>query len=311
MRGGYFWMNRVLVVGSINLDIVVRAPRHPRPGETVLGTAREYLPGGKGANQAVAAARSDAETWLAGKVGHDFAADLLRGFLRTTQVHLELVQVAEAAPTGIAVIVVDDRGENSIVVIPGANADLAETNLHDVIVGPGDVLLGQREIPDDTLLAVFQRGRAQGATTVLNAAPAGGLPAPLARLADVIVINETELWTIIGGQHDGNESLDAIARDAAALQDRFASATMVVSLGARGILALAPGERIFIEGRKVEAVDTTGAGDCLVGSFCAQLALGYSLREALAYANVAASLSVQRQGAAPSMPYRHEVETYL
>ena len=303
-------MARVYVAGSINMDVVARAARHPRPGETVVGTHVATYPGGKGANQAIAAARMGAETILLGKLGTDAFGNQLRDFLCGQGVKLDYLQQTSAAATGLALIVVTDDGENSIVVVPGANALLQPDDLANVPFAAGDVVLSQFEIPLGTIQQLFTRARAMGARTILNPAPAQRCPPDVLALADVLICNETELAFFGNTDPIAASSPDAIAAAARRLRTR-AEQVIVATLGAHGALAVVGGQELHIPGHRVRAVDTTGAGDTFVGATAACLARGYSIERALRDANTAAAICVQRPGAAPSIPTAAEVEALI
>jgi ribokinase len=298
-------MGRVFVAGSINMDVVATASRHPRVGETVAGQAVHYFPGGKGANQAVAAAKLGAPVALIGQLGTDAFGQQLRQFLGLQGVDLTLVKDSADIHTGTAVITIADA-DNTIVVVPGANALVSAEDVAAPVLVKGDVAVSQFEIPQTTIAAFFQRARAAGATTILNPAPALPCGAELLDLVDILILNETELGLLAQAElHDTDEParfIEAVRRLPTA-SDKI----ICVTLGKRGVLALISGEPSLIEGRAVKAVDTTGAGDCFVGALAAQLANGKAIREALQYANIAASICVQRMGAAPSMPTAAEV----
>ena len=302
-------MGRVFVAGSINMDLVATADRHPRIGETVAGTALLYLPGGKGANQAVAAAKLGAPTALIGRLGKDAFGDQLKAFLAAQEIDLSFVQATREAHTGTAVITTANA-DNTIVVIPGANALVSATDVAAPLLARGDVAVSQFEIPLATIAAFFQRARAAGATTILNPAPAIECGTGLLDLVDILILNETELGLLARSELRDTDDpacfLDA-ARSLPFGKDRI----ICVTLGKRGVLALINGEPSIVAGRTVEAVDTTGAGDCFVGAVAAQLAGGRSIRDALDYANAAASICVQRMGAAPSMPTAAEVDALI
>lgn len=302
-------MGRVFVAGSINMDVVATADRHPRIGETVAGRQVLYFPGGKGANQAVAASRLGARTTLIGRLGKDSFGAELRTFLGDQGIDLGYVQEMAEAHTGTAIITVAEA-DNTIVVIPGANGLVGADDLEVVPLLAGDVAVSQFEIPLPAIAAFFRRAREAGATTLLNPAPAQKMPDGLLALVDILVLNETELGFLAGVElSDSDETVEIIdvARQLQARQDQ----TICVTLGKRGVLALAGREEIAVPGRAVTAVDTTGAGDCFVGALAAQLADGAPLRAALAFANAAASISVQRMGAGPSMPTAAEVMAVL
>jgi ribokinase len=299
-------MGRVVVAGSINMDVVAAASRHPRLGETVAGSAVHYLPGGKGANQAVAAAKLGAQTMLIGRLGKDAFGAELRAFLAAQAIDLTHVQQTAEAHTGTAVITLANA-DNTIVVVPGANAFVTATDVAAAALGKGDIAVSQFEIPLPAINAFLRRARAAGATTILNPAPAIEFEAEMLDLVDILILNETELGfltkTELRDSDDHARFIEA-ARSLPIGRDKI----ICMTLGQRGMLALLAGEPLIIPGRAVKAVDTTGAGDCFVGAVAARLAGGNSIASALDYANAAASICVQRMGAAPSMPTSDEVE---
>jgi ribokinase len=304
-------MSRVVVVGSLNMDIVARTERLPTSGETVPGTSLRYYPGGKGANQAVAAAKCRVPTALVGAVGGDDFGKTLRNVLREHGVDISHIETIADAATGTALIVVDDRGENAIVVIPGANGHVGEKHIKHMMIERGDVLISQFEIPIETVASALRYGREHGAVTILNSAPARKVPLDLLSLADILVLNETEL-RVLSGTDEADILTDAIlAKAVHTIRDAAQRQIMVITLGARGAVIYDGDKAFAIAGRKVEAIDTTGAGDCFVGCLGARLAAGDTLDDALRYANGAASLCVQRAGAIPSMPDYGEVVRLL
>jgi ribokinase len=302
-------MGRVFVAGSINMDVVVTADRHPRIGETVAGTAVLYFPGGKGANQAVAAAKLGAATTLIGRLGKDAFGDELKAFLAAEGIDLSFVQQTSQAHTGTAIITVANA-DNTIVVIPGANALVSAADVEAPVLAKGDIAVGQFEIPLPAISAFFKRARAAGATTILNPAPAIEFSRELLDLVDILILNETELGFLTKTELRDTDDYPHFIEAARSLQinkDKI----ICVTLGKRGIVALIDGQPLLIDGRAIKAVDTTGAGDCFVGAVAAQLAGGKPIHDALHYANMAASICVQRLGAAPSMPTAAEVEMTL
>lgn len=299
-------MGRVFVAGSINMDVVATAERHPAIGETVAGKDILYFPGGKGANQAVAAVKLGAPTTLIGRLGNDAFGARLRAFLEGQGVDLGPVQDSTDAHTGTAIITLANA-DNTIVVVPGANGLVSAADVATAALAKGDVAVSQFEIPLPAICAFFQRARAAGATTILNPAPARVFGAKLLALVDLLVLNESELGLLANrGLRDTDEIAPFV--DAALSLQANDRQTICVTLGKRGAVALVNGEVLTVTGRSVKAVDTTGAGDCFVGALAARLALGASVRDAIIYANVAASISVQRMGAAPSMPSAAEME---
>ncbi|BAM91099.1 ribokinase [Bradyrhizobium oligotrophicum S58] len=302
-------MGRVIVAGSINMDVVATAERHPRIGETVAGQSVMYFPGGKGANQAVSAAKLGVPTALIGRLGRDGFGAQLRAFLADQGIDLAAVKESTSASTGTAIITLA-KADNTIVVIPGANAELGAEDLAQVALAAGDVAVSQFEIPQATIAAFFQRAKAVGATTILNPAPASAFDSGLFALIDVLVLNETELGFLADIELGDAPSLQQV-KDAVRALKPNSDQTVCVTLGARGAVAVSDGEARLVEGRAVKAVDTTGAGDCFVGALAARLSQGAPMAEAIGYANLAASISVQRMGAGPSMPSAEEVRALL
>jgi ribokinase len=302
-------MSRVFVAGSINMDVVATAERHPRIGETVAGEAVLYFPGGKGANQAVAAAKLGAPTTLIGRIGKDAFGDELQAFLAALGVDLSFVRQTAQAHTGTAIITLANA-DNTIVVIPGANGLVDAADVAAPTLARSDIAVSQFEIPLPAIRAFFTHARAAGATTILNPAPAIEFGAELLGLVDVLILNESELGFLAKTElHDNDDHARfiAAARSLQIGRDKI----VCVTLGKRGALALVGDEPMVMPGRAVEAVDTTGAGDCFVGAIAAQLAGGATIHDALNYANIAASICVQRMGAAPSMPSAAEVDAAL
>jgi ribokinase len=302
-------MGRVFVAGSINMDVVATADRHPRIGETIAGKQVLYFPGGKGANQAVAASRLGARTTLIGRLGKDSFGAELRTFLERQGIDLGYLQETAAAHTGTAIITVAEA-DNTIVVIPGANALVGTDDVSVVPLVKGDVAVSQFEIPLPAIAAFFRHARGRSATTLLNPAPAMKVAHDLLELVDILVLNETELGLLAGIAISESDD-QARVLDAARRLQASAGQIICVTLGKRGVVALAGREELTVAGRVVQAVDTTGAGDCFVGALAAQLSDGARLSDALTFANAAASISVQRMGAGPSMPTAAEVAAVL
>jgi ribokinase len=281
----------VVVVGSANVDLVVDVPRHPRGGETVLGDRLRRSPGGKGANQAVAAAwAGGVDTTFVGALGEDEAGDLILVSLGGAGVRTELVARADAA-TGTAFVSVDPDGENAIVVAPGANDHLHLDNKHAERIGEADVVLAQLEIPLDVVTKAAGL-RKPGALFVLNAAPSRDLPAELWAAVDLLVVNEHEAADLAGSSE--------------ALLDRVPVA--VVTRGGDGCLVLRRGqEPLHVKGIPVQVIDTTGAGDTFCGVLAAGLARGLDVEAAARLATAAGALAVTRPGAQTAVPSAEEV----
>lgn len=301
---------RVVVFGGINMDLVAGVTRISTPGETVAGHSFATFPGGKGGNQAVAAHHAsggEVAVVLAGKVGDDALGQELLDFYRQQGLATGLIARSPSEPTGTALIQVErESGQNSIVVVVGANGDFVPDEMAAVPIQAGDILLSQFEAPLDCIAALFRRGRSLGTVNVLNPAPAKPMDDGLLALVDILVPNETELAALSGVAITEASSDEEIAAAARSLMSR-SDQKIVVTLGSRGAVAIMGEKTLRVPGRPVTPVDTTGAGDCFVGTLAAALARGLGFAEALATANAAASLSVQREGAGTSMPTAEEI----
>jgi ribokinase len=289
------------VVGSINMDIVATTSVIPVPGQTVSGEELHYYPGGKGANQAVASQRAGAPTRMVGKVGNDGLGVELKDYLSKETITVDSVDVTDGS-SGIALIIVQSSGENSIVVVPGANGKVDEACLPEYVFNDAAVGISQFEIPTPTIEAFFAGCRHRGIVTVLNTAPAVDNIGNTLDLADVLVLNETELNAYASSHITRDSEPEEVFKHARRLR-RFKEQSIVVTLGSRGAVALDIDEEIVVTGVKVDAIDTTGAGDCFVGYLAAGIAGGMDMRAALTRAGQAAAMSVQKAGAGPSMPH--------
>ena len=299
-------MSRVVVVGSLNMDIVMRLPRIPRPGETVHGGRIGRYPGGKGANQAVAAARAGAAVALVGAVGRDDAGDaLLRSLAAAGVDRADVCQTTDAA-TGTAMIVVDSSGANAIALAEGANlAVRPEDAARAVAAHDPAVVVVQREVPDGTVRAAL-RHAPEGAMRVMNAAPLepdADLPLDV---VDLLVVNEIEASDLLGTPVTSADAPDAAKRLAAGV-----NRGCVITLGGDGLAAYVDGRALRLNAHPINAVDTTGAGDAFCGALAAALALGESVEAALSWGNAAGALAASRPGAQPSMPTRVEIAAQL
>ena len=315
---------RVIVVGSVNVDLVVDGPRLPQPGETVTGGGFAQHDGGKGGNQAVAAARLGAPTTLVAAIGADAFGERGRKALEADRVATGEIVVDPAEPTGVALVIVDRAGENMISVAPGANATLTPGQVRAAFgrLGPaaGDVVLAGHEIPTATVREALRLGHDAGAKTVLNPAPAGGIDRSVFGLADVVTPNRQELAVLVEAEGRRIGRRGAVPSDPVAaartLLERNAegegAGAVLVTLGLRGaVLVHRDAEPLEIPAPTVKAVDTVGAGDALNGALAAGLAEGLSLHEAARRAVVAASLSVTKPGARGGLPTSDELERFL
>jgi ribokinase len=296
---------RCLVIGGLNMDLVVQVQQLPRPGETVVGEDLLRAGGGKGANQAVAAARLGAEVSMVGRVGHDaFGRELSRS-LRDADVSTRWVQGADR-PTGAALILVDSLGENSIAVAPGANQELLPEDIPRRAIEAADVLVAQLEVPLASIEEAFRLARLASVRTVLNVAPASRVPESLLDLADVLICNEVELAQLAGREvAPGDEA--AAAREVR----RSTEQIVVVTLGSRGALAVVASDLVAVPVFSVDVVDTTGAGDAFVAGFLVGRWLAGDVAEALRWGCAAGALATTRRGAQPSMPTFEEVSALL
>lgn len=300
---------RVCVVGSVNVDLTFRTARLPRPGETLSGHAFHVGHGGKGANQAVMAARLGARVSMVARIGRDvFGEDALRNF-REESVDTTHVYTDTERATGVAAIVVDEAARNCILIVPGANGGLIPDDVRAAAptIQAATVLLGQLEVPMETTLEAFRIAKAAGVRTILNPAPAAPLADELLRLTDLCVPNETEAEELTGQPVRTLEQAEAAARSLLARGPR----TILVTLGERGVLVVEEKMTEYVPALAVEAVDPTGAGDALIGCLAVFLGEGAGLLTAVRGANAAAALSVQRLGAQKAFPHRAEVDQFL
>ncbi|MGW3622350.1 ribokinase [Streptomyces sp. NPDC000880] len=292
-------MTGIAVLGSTNMDLVAYVSHAPKRGETVTGREFRTIPGGKGANQAVAAARAGGDVAMIGAVGSDDFGVLLRHTLESSGVDTDLLRTAEG-PSGTAHIVVDDEGGNAIVVIPGANGTVTALAPGDeALIATSVALLLQLELPLSAVLDGAEAARRHGVRTVLTPAPAQPLPPELLAVTDLLVPNEHEAATL-AGVADPHMAAEALLRQVP---------EVVITLGSAGSLYAARGaDPVTVPAPRVRAVDTTGAGDTFVGALAVALVEGMPVQQALTWASAAAALCVQRPGASTSMPYRSEID---
>ncbi|MFJ5225965.1 ribokinase [Streptomyces sp. NPDC088400] len=292
-------MTGIVVLGSTNMDLVTYAARAPGLGETVMGREFRTVPGGKGANQAVAAAHAGGEVAMIGAVGADEFGERLRHTLEASGVDTDLLRTVEG-PSGTAHVVVDDEGGNAIVVIPGANGTVTELGPGDeTLIATAGTLLLQLELPLSAVLSGAAAAHRHSVRTVLTPAPAQPLPPGLLATIDLLVPNEHEA-AVISGVADPHAAAQALLRQVP---------EVVITLGAKGSLyAARDADPVTVPAPQVTAVDTTGAGDTFVGALVVALGEGRPMPEAMRWASAAAALCVQRHGASTSMPYRSEIE---
>lgn len=300
----------IVVFGSINMDLVVRSPRLPKAGETIVGHTFFTAAGGKGANQAVAAGKLGAEIRLFGSVGDDVFAETLRQSLLGYGVNIDGVVKVAGVPSGVALITVDDNAENNIVIVPGANDAFPQTSFSqlEAALAQARILLLQLEVPIEQVIHAAKMAKTHGVTVILDPAPARQIPDELYRLADVITPNETETQVLTG--ITVNSQQDA-AKAAAELQRRGVRYA-VIKQGSKGVYWSEAGAASeFVPVFKVKAIDTVAAGDAFNGGLALALSEGKPFAEAIRWGSATGAISTTRQGAQPSMPSRAEVEQCL
>ena len=302
-------MSKIIVIGSINMDVVAKTPNLPVPGETVFGHDLQFIPGGKGANQAVAAARLGDTVHMVGKLGRDAFGSNLETFLSNENLDLTNLGFSDTSPTGTALIVVDEQSENTIVVVSGSNADISIDDVQSLNIASDDILISQFEVPQVVILDAFTRAREIDAITILNTAPAQECAPELLDAVRYLILNETELAFYAGTATvpETNEEIITVAKKLRGIRDQ----TIIVTLGAKGVICIDKDDVLIVPAFEVDAVDTTAAGDCFVGALAVALREEQDLRSALRFANGASALSVQVFGASASLPMREKVNAFL
>ncbi len=299
-------MTDIFVVGSLNADLVVKSPRFPQPGETISGEDLQIIPGGKGANQTVAAARQGVKTAMIGRVGSDSFAPFLVDNLKANQVDTSHVHIDSSA-TGTAIIVVDSNGQNSIVLSPGANGKVSPADVDSASFLSSKLLLLQLEIPTPTVLHAAQQARAHGLTVILNPAPAKTLPAELISTVDILIPNESELSLLTGLPVTDVSSAEIAAKEIL----NQGVKTVIVTLGSKGALLVTSTQVKQVDTYKVDVVDTTAAGDAFIGGFASAMLSGKSLEDSVRYGCACGTLATTKFGAQPSLPTKDEVEKFI
>ena len=298
----------IIVFGSINMDLVVYSDKQPAKGETILGNSFETFQGGKGANQAVAVAKLGLPVSLIGKVGNDVFGDELLENLNRETVDTSMV-VRHEGPSGVAFIYVfEETSENHIIVISGSNKEVKSNQISDKELSTSDVLISQLEVPPSEIEDLFIRAKNSGTYRMLNAAPALEISKNLIRETDLLVMNESELENLSERSVD-NENIDSIA-EAIKVLNLKTTQSIAVTLGSKGVYVYTNQKGDFIDGHKIEAVDTTGSGDCFIGALATHYLKSNDLLDSVNFANKAAALSVTKRGASASMPTLEEVVNF-
>ena len=299
----------IIVFGSINMDLVVYSDKQPAKGETILGNSFETFQGGKGANQAVAVAKLGLPVSLIGKVGNDVFGDELLENLNRETVDTSMI-VRHEGPSGVAFIYVfEQTSENHIIVISGSNKEVKSNQISDKELSTSDVLISQLEVPPSEIEDLFIRAKNSGTYRMLNAAPALEISKNLIRETDLLVMNESELENLSERSVD-NENIDSIA-EAIKVLNLKTTQSIAVTLGSKGVYVYTNQKGDFIDGHKIEAVDTTGSGDCFIGALATHYLKSNDLLDSVNFANKAAALSVTKRGASASMPTLEEVVNFL
>ena len=298
----------ITVVGSLNMDLVTQSDRLPKPGETVLGRGFKQIPGGKGGNQAVAAAKLGYPVQMIGCTGKDSMGDLLRESLKESGVKIENVLEKDGAQTGIASIVVDKDGRNFITVAPGANYELKLEDIRKLssVITKSNLLLTQLETPLDTVRESLRIAKEAGIMTVLNPAPARELDDEILANTDILTPNETELELLSGLKTDSIENIKIAGKKLIAEGVK----EIVVTLGSKGAMHITKDSDRYYEAYKVDAVDTTAAGDSFNGAMSVYLSQGKTMEEAIKFAMKVGALTVMREGAQTSLPTLEEVKAF-
>lgn len=302
-------MNKVCILGSMNMDLVLKIDNLPQVGETILSKSFEKIPGGKGANQAVAAKRSGAEVSMISKIGQDDNGKILRSELIKDNIDVNFVFEDEKEATGMAIIMVNKNGNNSIVVVSGSNMTINEEDIDKLVetIKNNDILISQFETPEEMTLKAFKKAKELGKVTILNPAPAKKISLDLLRVTDIIVPNETEAEVLTGIKVENIKDAEKAGRDFLEKGVKF----VVITLGSKGAAIIGKDFCKLVPAYKVNAIDTTAAGDSFIGGLSARLNVENinknTLIDAVTFGNKVSSIAVQRKGAQPSIPYLKEI----
>ena len=303
-------MNKVCVLGSMNMDLVMKVNDIPRVGETILSKSFEKIAGGKGANQAVAAKRCGAEVAMIAKIGKDENGKILKGKLEEDNIDVNYIFEDDNEATGMAIIMVNENGNNSIIVVPGSNMTINENEIVESVkkIKDSDILISQFETSEEMTLHAFKSAKEFGKVTILNPAPAKKINEELLKVTDIIIPNETEAEVLTGITVETLEDANKAGQAFLEKGVKFA----IITLGSRGAAVIGKDFCELVPAYKVEAIDTTAAGDSFIGGLSSKLDFNNinkdTLIKAVDFGNRVSSISVQRKGAKPSIPYLNEIE---
>ncbi|HCW54212.1 MAG TPA: ribokinase [Clostridium sp.] len=302
-------MNKICILGSMNMDMVLRVKNQPKEGETILAKSFEKIPGGKGANQAVAAKRSGSEVYMIAKVGKDDNGKYLKEKLEHEKIDTSFVFEDKREATGMAVITINDKGDNSIIVVPGSNMTLTQYEIEATYskLAESDILIAQFETNEDMTINAFKKAKELGKVTILNPAPAKKIDDELLKVTDIIIPNETEAELLTGIKV---ETLEDAQRAGKIFLEKGVKYS-IITLGSKGAAVIGEDFNEIVDAYKVNAIDTTAAGDSFIGGLSSKLDCNNltkdSLIESVRFGNRVSSITVQRSGAQPSIPYLREV----
>ena len=298
----------ILVVGSINMDLVLKTPRVPHAGESLIGDSYCYIPGGKGANQAVAAARLGANVTLAGKIGKDANGITLKEHLEKQEISTDLLKVDENSQTGLAIIMLEETGQNRILVYPGANMNIKEKDIQQAFEKSYDAVMLQLEIPREIVIETCRRAKEKNIPVILDAGPAQPFPLKEIRGIEILTPNETETMALTGMECNTREEAE---KAAAVLEKKSQARWIVIKMGEQGALSYHKGKSEFFPAHKVEAVDVTASGDAFTAGMIITYIQHGDIQKAIRYGNVVGALTVTKLGAQPSLPTAGEVEEFI
>ncbi|MEA3423200.1 MAG: ribokinase [Bacillota bacterium] len=299
-------MKKILVIGSLNMDIITKVKKTPKVGETILGEGLINVPGGKGANQSVALGKLGVDVKHVGKVGNDNFGEVLRNNLKKNNVDINYVRTDKKEPTGTALIMLNENGNNSIVVIPGANFKLKKEDIDEDMIKSSDILLSQFETPMETIEKSFEIGRRNGIYTVLNPAPARRIKNELLKNVDLLIPNETEFEVLTGIKID---NVDDVVKGSKELLKNGVK-EIIVTMGEDGVVHINKNGFKKYSAYNVKAIDTTAAGDSFIGGLLSRIALDETIEKSIEYAIKVSALTVMKIGAQSSLPSLEEVSRF-